>query len=92
MPHPEHVTAIITDNEPPNGTRLVVIGERESKVIWRDDDAQAEVWGKDDPHKQRWLDDHEGEPMALREHIKYADAVYALGEPLATFSGVSETV
>lgn len=84
MEHPESVTAVITDNEPPNGTKLVVVGE-ESKVIWRDDAAGIQAYGKDDPYKQRWLDDHDEDPMSLHEHLKYADAVYALGEPLAVF-------
>lgn len=85
MAHSEATTAALTDNEPPNGTKLVVIGEHDSKVIWRDDSAQREAYGADDPYKQRWLEDHNEDPMSLHEHVKYADAVYALGEMLAKF-------
>lgn len=85
MEHPKTVTAVLTDNEPPNGSKVVVISEDGGKVIWRDDSAGVQSYGQDDPYKQRWLEDHDEDPMALHEHIKYADAVYALGEPLAVF-------
>lgn len=85
MMHSEKVTAVLTDNEPPDGTKLVVIGERESKVIWRDDAEAKLSWGADDPYGQHWFEDHDEDPMALHEHVKYADAVYALGEKLAQF-------
>lgn len=85
MEHPESVTAAVTDNEPPNGTKLVVISEDGGKVIWRDDAAGVEAYGPNDPYKQRWLEGHDEDPMALHEYLKYADAVYALSEPLAVF-------
>jgi hypothetical protein len=91
MPHSEQTTAVLTANEPPNGTVLIARYPEGSsmhpyRVIWRDDDAQAEAYGYDDPYKQRWLEDPDDEPMALHEYLKYADAVYALGEKLAEFS------
>lgn len=85
MEHSTDVTAVITANEPPNGTKLIVISEDGGKVIWRDDETAAASWGGGDPYKQRWFDDHDEDPMSLHEHPKYADAVYALGEPLAVF-------
>jgi hypothetical protein len=86
MAHSEKVTAVVTDNEPPDGSKLVIISEDGGKVIWRDDATAADSWGPGDPHKQRWFEDHDEDPMSLHEHLKYADAVYALGEPLAVFS------
>lgn len=80
--HPESTTAALTDNEPPDGTKLVVIGEHTSKVIWRDDAAARSF---DALNGEHWFDNHDEDPMVLHEHVKYADAVYALGEPLATF-------
>lgn len=80
----EKIRAAIT--EPPDGTKLVVITEDGGKVIWRDDKAAAESYGKDDPYRQYWFEDHDEDPMALYEHLKYADAVYQLGEPLAVFA------
>ncbi|MEU4558448.1 hypothetical protein AB0F72_08660 [Actinoplanes sp. NPDC023936] len=88
--HPESVTAVLTASEPPNGTVLVVQYDQDGsmppyKVIWRDDDAQTEAYGPADKFKQRWLEDPDDEPMALHEYLKYATAVYALGEKLVEF-------
>lgn len=85
MEHSEDVTAVITANEPPSGTRLIVdTGDNEWKVIWRDD-AEADRWYDGDARGQHWFDDEDSDPMGLHQHLKYADAVYALGEPLAVF-------
>lgn len=80
----EKIRAAIT--EPPDGTKLVVVGTHQWKVIWRDDNAAKLSWGGDDPDGQHWFDDHDEDPMALYEHLKCADAVYQLGEPLAVFA------
>ncbi len=84
MPHPESKTAVLTDNEPLDGTKLVVQQDDEWKVIWRDD-AEADSWYDGDARGQHWWDDEDSDPMGLHQHIKYADAVYALGEKLAQF-------
>lgn len=85
MEHSEEVTAVITANEPPDGAYLVVdSGDNDWKVIWRDDTA-ARAWYNGDARGQHWLDDHDSDPMGLHQHVKYAYAVYALGEPLAVF-------
>jgi hypothetical protein len=85
MPHPESVTAVITDNEPSNGTILFVRSGSEWTVIERDDDVSRDY----EPGEHWYVVTSEvigdADPMALHEHIKYADAVYALGEPLAVF-------
>lgn len=83
--HSPDVTAIITANEPPNGTRLVLDKEDEWIVIVRDD-AEAAAHGYDDD--QRWFDAAEIDdgPMALHQYLKYSDAVYALGAKLADFT------
>jgi hypothetical protein len=84
MAHPESVTAVLTDNEPPNGTKLIIGNGSDWTIIQRDDKAAAlrGVHPGD-----RWFEgDYDGDPMSLHEHLKYADAVYALGEPLAVFN------
>jgi predicted lipoprotein with Yx(FWY)xxD motif len=86
MYHPESVTAVITANEPPNGSKLIVDkGDGDWTVIWRADE-EADRWYDGDPRGQHWFDDEDQDPMALHQHIQYADAVYALGEPLAVFN------
>jgi hypothetical protein len=83
MPHPESVTAVLTENEPANGTKLVVSSAGEFRVIGRVDAAATKNGGHPD---DRWFDlgdDTDG--MSLHQYLKYADAVYALGEKLAEF-------
>ncbi|RKR92730.1 hypothetical protein BDK92_7208 [Micromonospora pisi] len=77
----ETVAEMLT--EPEDGTRLVVQnGDTEFKVIWRDD-AEAKNWS---PNKtDRWFDAEDSDPMELYQHVKYATAVYPLGEPLAVY-------
>ncbi len=87
MPHSEQTTAVLTANEPPNGTKLIVherSGNDETwRVIVRDDDSAAD-W--DQFPENRWFDGKTGgEPYSLREWLDNADAVYALGEKLAEF-------
>ncbi len=85
MSHSETVTAALTANEPLNGTKLIVeMGVDEWKVIVRDDDAAKGQGAEPGDH---WFDGAEpsDEPMSLHQHIKYADAVYALGGKLADF-------
>lgn len=82
--HGRNVTAVITANEPPNGTRLIVDKGDEWVVIVRDD---GEAQGWDQHPDEVWfnaaaIDDG---PMDLHQHLKYAEAVYALGEKLAEF-------
>lgn len=83
--HSRDVTAIITDNEPPNGTRLILDKGDEWIVIVRDD-GEAAAHGYDDD--QRWFDAAEMDngPMELHQYLKYAEAVYALGPKLADFT------
>lgn len=84
--HTEQTTAVLTANEPPNGTKLILdMPGGAWKVIVRDD-AAAAAW--DSFEGERWFaaeGELYGEPAVLHEHIKYADAVYALGEKLAEF-------
>ncbi len=85
--HSEATTAVLTANEPPNGTRLIVDnGDDEWKVIVRDD-AEAKRWGNGPDDDQHWFDsrDMDSDPMDLHQHLKYAGAVYALGAKLAVF-------
>lgn len=57
--------------EPADGEVLVVKnGDTDWRVIWRDDKAA-----------KRWHDD--ADPMGLYQHVKYAEAVYALGQRVA---------
>lgn len=83
--HSPAVTAALTANEPPNGTKLVVEKGGDWVVVLRDDDA-ARSW--DAYEGDRWFEgvDRNTEPMSLYQHLKYADAVYALGEKLADFT------
>jgi hypothetical protein len=39
MEHPESVTAVLTDNEPPDGTKLILRNGSDWQIIRRDDDA-----------------------------------------------------
>lgn len=72
--------------EPDNGAVLVVKNSDDDwRIIWRDD-AEAARWGSPHP-TERWFSDSDSDPMELRQHVKYAQAVYALGEPVATFGG-----
>ncbi len=82
--HSEETTAVLTANEPPNGTKLIVQKGGDWVVVLRDDDA-ARSW--DAYEGDRWFEgmDHNHEPMSLHQHVKDADAVYALGEKLAEF-------
>lgn len=84
MENPRDVTAVITANEPPDGTRLIIDKGDEWIVIVRDDN-EAQQWGNFDD--QRWFDaaDMDQEPMELHQYLKYAEAVHALGEKLAEF-------
>lgn len=84
MPHSEQTTAVLTASEPPNETKLIVERDGVFRVIVRAD-AAARRWGA--AEGDHWFDaitDTE-DPMSLYEHIKYADAVYALGKKLADF-------
>lgn len=86
MEHSEQITAVITDNEPADGSKLVVDkGDGDWAVIWRDD-AEADRWYDGDARGQHWFDDEDQDPMGLHQHIKYAKAVYVLGGPLAVFA------
>lgn len=81
-PHPTTVTDPFTASEPPNGTKLILnMGDGEWRVIYRDDSSTGPEY-----EDERWLASGDDEPMDLYQHIKYADAVYALGEPLAVFA------
>ncbi len=84
MPHSEQTTAALTANEPANGTVLVVEKGATWHAIVRDDES-AKEW--DAATGDHWFNaaDSDEDPMSLHQHIKYADAVYALGEKLATF-------
>lgn len=85
MPHSEAVTAALTANEPADGTKLIVQHGGDWHVIWRDDTAAANA----DAHPDDcWFSTGDGgtdDPVSLYQHLKYADAVYALGEKLASF-------
>ncbi len=85
MPHSETVTAVLTANEPADGTKLVVERDGVFRVIDRDDAAAKRMGAHPD---DRWFDVYTDceDPMSLHEQIKYADAVYALGEKLAALS------
>jgi hypothetical protein len=80
--HSREVTAIITANEPPNGARLILDKGDEWIVIVRDD-AEAKSWGQEPD--ERWFNAAEMNdgPMELHQFLKYAEAVYALGNKLA---------
>ncbi|GGN39175.1 hypothetical protein FHR83_006775 [Actinoplanes campanulatus] len=85
MPHSEQATAVLTANEPKDGTVLLVRSGDEWKVIERDD-----ALSRDYDPQDHWFDVTteaigDSDPMALHQHVKYADAVYALGEKLAEF-------
>lgn len=85
MQHAESVTAVLTSNEPANGSKLIVDKGDGWAVIWRDD-AEADHWYDGDARDQHWFGDPREDPMSLHEHVKYAVAVYALGEQLAAFT------
>lgn len=79
--HPESVTAVLTDNEPPNGTKLILHEGWDSwRVIVRLTGATS-ANGQEDWHDGATDED----PRSLHDWLKYADAVYALGEQLAVF-------
>jgi hypothetical protein len=84
--HSRDVTAVLTANEPPNGTILFVRTASAWTVIERDDDVSRDY----EPGEHWYVVTDEAigdaDPMSLHEHVKYADAVYALGEKLAEFS------
>jgi hypothetical protein len=66
--------------EPADGTRLTLdLGEGEWRTIWRDDKLAG--YSED-----RWFDNFDGDPMSFYEHLKYAKAVYVLGDPAAVFA------
>lgn len=84
-PHSEQTTlALVGGSEPGDGTRLVVeassgAGGTEWKVIFRDD-AEARRW--DSHEDDHWFDRFNDEPMGLHQHLRYARAVYRLGEQI----------
>ena len=85
MAHSEQTTAALTANEPADGTILFVRAASAWTVIERDD-----AISRDYEPGEHWYvvtDEAIGDadPMSLHEHIKDADAVYALGEKLAEF-------
>ena len=85
MSHSVQTTAVLTAHEPANGTVLVLDrSQGDYRVIWRDD-AAADVWYDGEADGQVWFNDPDEDPMVLHQHLKYADAVYALGEKLADF-------
>lgn len=84
-PHLGVVTAVLTDNEPPDKSVLVVQSDGEYQVIWRDDKAAAGS-GSPYPDVEHWFDEADGDPADLHHHVRYADAVHALGKPLAVFN------
>jgi len=83
MPHPESVTAVLTANEPKDGTVLILhLGDADWRTIVRLDETTA-INGA----KYHWYDgiDQDEEPRSLHGWLTEADAVYTLGEKLAEF-------
>jgi len=82
MAHSEAVTAVLTSNEPSDGTKLIYRDGSDWRVIFRDDNLAKSTGFAD-----HWYDggDDQAEPMSLHQHLKYADEVYALGDRLAAF-------
>jgi hypothetical protein len=67
----------------PNGTKLILQIGSDWLIIRRDDEAAIL---RDAHPDDCWFEgDYRGDPMSLHEHLKYAAAVYALGEKLAEF-------
>ena len=84
MAHSEDTTAILTKNEPSNGTHLILRKGGDWSVIVRDDDA-ARSW--DAMTGDHWFaGEGNDEPMSLHQHLKYVDTVYSLGDPLVVFA------
>lgn len=85
MEHSETLTAALMNPEPPNGTILFVRSGSAWTVIERDDDVSRDY----EPCEHWYVVTDESigdaDPMSLHEHIKFADAVYALGEKLTGF-------
>lgn len=83
MIHDEE-TISATIPEPPDGSILVVQnGRGEYRVIWRND-AEAQKW--EGPASDHWFDDDDSDPMALYQHVKYADRVWLVpAEPIAEY-------
>lgn len=84
MAHSEQTTAVVTANEPPDGSVLIIKDGDGFRIIERDDTVAAE---RSANPNERWFDCADGlaDPMPLYQHLKYADTVYALGEKLAEF-------
>jgi hypothetical protein len=83
--HSRDITAVITANEPANGTRLILDRGDEWIVIVRDD-GEAQGWGQEPD--ERWFNAaamNDG-PMELHQYLKYAESVYALGNKLANLT------
>ncbi len=93
MPHSESVTAVLTTDEPRDGTKLIVLSAGIPDDGWQADDAWR-VIVRDDHSASNWdvnPDEHwfdgadGGKPCSLHAWVKDADAVYGLGEKLAQF-------
>lgn len=83
MSHPESVTAVLTANEPADGTVLILHeGGDDWRTIVRLDEVTA-----NNGQKEHWYDgaDQDEDPRALYDWVKDATTVYALGEKLAAF-------
>jgi hypothetical protein len=94
MEHTRETTSAAFKTEPADGTTLVLkkttyYGEPEWEVIWRDDKQAARTWD-DDARGQHWFRVADEDPMELHQYLKYADAVFALGEEVARFDGDEE--
>lgn len=62
--------------EPPDKTRLVLVGgDAVPYVIWRDDEQRRE-WGAEDD--ECWFSDSRFDPMTLAGHLADATEVFAL--------------
>lgn len=72
--------------EPPDGTMVVLMeGERDRRLIWRDDKEACEWWAE--ANTQRWYDETsgiDGDPMTWETQLFGATAVYVVpSEPTA---------
>jgi hypothetical protein len=90
MEHTRETTSAAFKEEPADGTTLVLKksgyeGEPDWEVIWRDDKYADEWHHGDAPEGEHWFRDTDEDPMELHQYLKYADAVFALGEELARF-------
>jgi hypothetical protein len=92
--HTRETTSAAFKVEPSDGTALVILksgadGEAEWVVIWRDDREAGRRWD-DDARGQHWFRADDEDPMEFHQYLKYADAVYALGEEIARFGDTDD--